>query len=303
MLKSVGQQGRLKARKFLKAAVSAFCVCVLAGWLAAGEAQAAPGQSLRIGTTSYTGKRDNIWETLLSHLQVKLNAKLELVRANDFPQILALLKDRKIDFAYLTPFDYLQASRQVGIEALAVQMLPDGKPGYYSVLVTKKSSGIQTLEQAKGKTLGVVARDSVSGFEVQAWALNQELKLPLSAYFQKPVFAGTHLKVIQGLQKGDFEVGATNTKDLKNSSKLLGLDPAGFNVIWKSGFIPESVFAARKELPADLKTSFANALFSLNGNKEELTALNIGGYARPGDVDFSLIKGLDAYLQKNKLAY
>lgn len=292
-------------RELALLAALAICIGLTATWLLpeTAAAERSSSQTLKIGSTTYTGKRDNIWEMLLNHLQVRLNAKCELVKADDVNAIVAKLKSRQVQFVYLTPIDYLQAQRQAGVEGLAVQVLPEGKPGYYAVLVAKKSSGIQTLDQAKGKKLGFVAQDSVSGFKIQAYAFLKERKQPASSFFSQTVFAGTHLKVLQGLQKGDFELGATNTKDLKNSCKILGLDPAEFNIIWQIGFIPESVFAARKDLPPDLKKAFANALFSLNQDKELLKALNIGGYAKPQEADFSLIQKLDAFLQKNKLSY
>jgi phosphonate transport system substrate-binding protein len=276
---------------------------IISGHSGIALAQQGSFSTLRIGTTNYTGKLDNIWEVLLSHLQIKLGIKCSLVKAKDIIEIQNLLKSKQIEFAFLTPADYLSASKQPGLDALAIQLLPDGSPGYYAVLVTKKSSGITTLDQAKGKSLGLVTKDSVSGFQVQGYVLQKSLSQPLSALFSKTSFAGTHIGVISGLQKGAFEVGATNTKDLKNSCKIMNLDPAQFNIIWKSELIPESIFAARKDLPPGLKKNFAEALFSMNSEKKELEAINIGGYARPKEEYFSLIKGMEEYLSKQKILY
>jgi len=280
-------------------------LAVAAAWFPTGDSsgQISSSQTIKIASTTYTGKRDNIWEMLLNSLEIRLKRRCELVKADDVNAVVAMLKARQVQFVYLTPIDYLQAKRQAGVEGLAVQVLPDGKPGYYAVLVSKKSSGIQTLEQARGKSLGFVARDSVSGFKVQAYAFLKEQKQPASSFFSQVVFAGTHHKVVQGLLKGEFEVGATNTKDLKNSCKILGLAPEEFTIVWQIGFIPESIFAARQDLAPDLKSSFANALFSLNQEKNLLKALNLGGYAKLEEADFTLIKELDAFLQKNQLNY
>ena len=266
-------------------------------------AEQASVRQLKIASTTYMGRNDPKWGGLLSHLDRTLNARCEFVEVKDNLQIMTMFKKRQVEFAYMTPIDYLQANRLLQAEAIAIQLTPDGKPGYYSVLIAKKSSGIQTLDQAKGKKLGFVLQDSVSGFKIPVYCILKERKQPLSSFFPQTVFAGDHVKVVEGLWRGDFEVGATNTKDLKNSCKMLGLDPNLFNIIWKSGFIPESVFVARSDLPLEMKDSFANALISFSRDKEGIKTLNIGGFTKPDGVDFSLIKDLDAYLQKEKITY
>ena len=265
--------------------------------------QPAP-KKIRIGSTTYMGgKADHKWSILFEYLDRKLNAECEVVEAKDAMQIYALFKTGQIDFAYMTPLDYLQAQRMFGVEAVAVQLTPDGKPGYNAILITKKSSGIKTLEQAQGKKLGFVAPDSVTGFKVPTYYMFKQIKKPISSYFSKTAFMGSHGAVIEGVHRGEIDVGATNTKDLKRNCEDLGLDPGQFTVIWTSGFIPESLFVARKDLPADLKKNFANALVGFSGDKQMMAQFKIAGYSKPNDADFALVKELDAYLQKQNLVY
>ena len=261
-------------------------------------------KKIRIGSTTYMGgKTDPKWPHLIPHLNQKLNAECEIVEAKDAMQLFVLMKMGKIDFAYMAPLDYLQAQRMFGAEAIAVQLAPDHKPGYNAILIAKKSSGIKTLEQAQGKKLGFVAPDSVTGFKVPTYYMFKQTKKPISSYFSKTTFMGSHGAVIEGVHRGEIDVGATNTKDLKWNCDVLGLDPGQFNIIWTSGFIPESLFVARKDLPADLKKNFANALISFSGDKGALKEFKIAGYARPNDADFALIKELGAYLEKQNLVY
>jgi phosphonate transport system substrate-binding protein len=279
---------------------------VLAAFFHSRQARAeqpAP-KKIRIGSTTYMGgKADHKWSILFRYLDRKLNAQCEVVEAKDAMQIFALFKTGQIDFAYMTPLDYLQAQKMFGAEAIAVQLTPDGKPGYNAILITKKSSGIKTLEQAQGKKLGFVAPDSVTGFKVPTYYIFKQMKKPISAIFSSTTFMGSHGAVITGVHRGEIDVGATNTKDLKRNCEDLKLDPGQFNIIWTSGFIPESLFVARKDLPADLKNNFANALISFSGDKQMLDQFKIAGYAKPNDADFALIKELNNYLQKEKLAY
>ena len=71
-------------RKYIFLLALALCISGNAG---IAFAQQGSFSTLRIGTTNYTGKLDNIWEALLSHLQIKLGVKCSLVKANDLAQI------------------------------------------------------------------------------------------------------------------------------------------------------------------------------------------------------------------------
>jgi phosphonate transport system substrate-binding protein len=56
-------------------------------------------------------------------------------------------------------------------------------------MLARKDSGINTLEDMKGKKLGFADPDSTSGYLVPSVALPAQLGAPVEEYFAKPVSA------------------------------------------------------------------------------------------------------------------
>ena len=68
--------------------------------------------------------------------------------------ILVLLKhweQETIDFALIPPFAYILANKKNGSEALLTSIGKNDEPGYYSVLLVRTDSGIEKVEDLKGK--------------------------------------------------------------------------------------------------------------------------------------------------------
>ena len=206
-----------------------------------------------------------------------------------------MLRERKVDFAYVTPFDYLTAGKMMEVTPLASQLIPDGNVCYNAVLVSRKDSGIKTLDQARGKTIGLVHPDSVTGFKIFAYYLLKERRLPISEFFSKSFFTGSHLNSLERLSKGDFDVAATNTKDLQISTHALGVEPGAFNVIWKSAPLPDNLFIARADLSGEDRAMFISGLSSLG--KDVLQSLKIGGFGKFDNSCMTLIKDLGDFVQ------
>ncbi|MFX4910620.1 PhnD/SsuA/transferrin family substrate-binding protein, partial [Acinetobacter baumannii] len=77
-----------------------------------------------------------------------------------------------------------------------------GSTGYFSVFFVKASSPYKTVEDVKGKNLGLVDPNSTSGNNVPRFELNK-LGIPdAEGYFSKVVFTGSHENAILALSQG-----------------------------------------------------------------------------------------------------
>ena len=57
---------------------------------------------------------------------------------------------KHIDFVYFGPKSYVEASTRANAQALAIEVDKSGAQGYYGVIITRKGSGIENLDQAVG---------------------------------------------------------------------------------------------------------------------------------------------------------
>ncbi len=233
------------------------------------------------------------WQPLLDHLEKTLGLKVDTFVPDNYIRLIAALKTGQVDFVYFGPQSYVEARRLTGAEVIAMELDQEGNPGYRAIIISDKNSGIQTLEQARGKVLAFTDPDSTSGYLVPLVHFIRDRKQTPASFASRIVFAGSHTAVIQGVASGEYAAGATNDMDLVRSTSSLGIDPDRFNILWKSELIPGSPFAARKDIPQSLKTAFLEAMLAMNQDQAALDKMEIGGFEAARDSDFDLIRELE----------
>ncbi|MEM9144919.1 MAG: phosphonate ABC transporter substrate-binding protein [Pseudomonadota bacterium] len=149
-------------------------------------------------------------------------------------------------------------------EPIMTRMQPTGDTGYYSVMVTRADSGIETLEDMKGKSLGFADPNSTSGYLIPSIELVDKLG-SLNAYFSETGFQGGHENGVLAVLNGDvdaavtwvsgvgaWEEGYTSGNLRKMVDKgILNMDD--ITQIWSSNLIPNGPIVVRKELPQEAK--------------------------------------------------
>jgi phosphonate transport system substrate-binding protein len=212
---------------------------------------------------------------------------------------------KHIDFAYFGPKSYVEASARANAQALALELNKTGDKGYYGVIITKKDSGIDTLEKAikNNKTFAFTDPNSTSGCLVPSVLFYRDLKTPPEKLFKEVSFSGSHGASILAVKNGKIEVAATNNIDLDRMIEKGAVSKEDFNYIWRSELIPGAPMCGRKDLPESLKAAFTGALMSFNYNQQGLDTLQNGGYAPVDDTTYDVVrymKRLKADLQKKK---
>src|SRR5258708_19527175 len=99
----------------------------------------------------------------------------------------------------------------VKTDAFANDINADGSTGYYSMFFVKASSPYKSIEELKGKNLGLVDPNSTSGNNVPRFELNKMGIADAEAYFGKVVFAGSHENAILPLAQATVEVPANQS--------------------------------------------------------------------------------------------
>lgn len=307
-------QGRGKARdgvelKMRRSLRSVFMALVLSLVCVSGSSQEkdkkaedkpASSREITIGLVPMLGKEQTAqkFEPLVRHLEKALGMKVKVEVTESAAKLVGLMLLKRVDFAYMGPLNYVDAHRLAGAEVLAVELSPEGKPGYYSILVSARKSGIKNLDQAKGKVFAFTDSDSTSGFMMPNIYFLRERKQTLASFAGRTEMAGSHLAVVEGVAKGKYDVGATNDMDLARACSTLKLNPNQFNILWKSELIPGAPFAAGKQVKPELKKAFLDALLGFNANKAGLKKMQIGGFAPARDSDFEAVRELAKYSKR-----
>lgn len=206
--------------------------------------------------------------------------------------------------AFYGPGSYIDAIEKANapIEAFVKEDSLRSGTVYHSLILSKKGSGIKTLEDAKGKDFAFVDPESTSGFKVPMAHFCLEAKIKPKEYFKRVVFAGNHESVILGIAQGTIPVGVTWDTGISlatNKGQIKGIED--FEVIWRSDPIPSSPWAYRKDLPEDLKEALRTVYLEYENTPEGqkwLEARGLKGFEPASDADYDPFRKVNDALKK-----
>src|SRR5204863_9327799 len=145
---------------------------------------------------------------------------------------------------------------------------------YYSMFFVKAASAYKSVDQLKGKNLGLVDPNSTSGNNVPRFELDKMGISDADSYFGKVVYTGSHENAMLALAQGTVDVAAnqwTNdddstlaqmiTKGMLKNADGSAMKKDDFRIINKSASIINGPYAYNSDLPTDLKAAIAKAFF------------------------------------------
>jgi len=162
------------------------------------------------------------------------------------------------------------------VEPIVVPREKDGTTYYYSVMVTRKDSGITSIEQMKGRSLAFADPNSTSGYLIPSATLKTSgIDLNDGKYFSRTGFAGGHEQGVVAVLNKQFDACVTWTSgqgekaegysrgNLRSMVDKGMLKMSDVNIIWQSGKIPNGPWAVRSALPASLKQELTDFMMDL----------------------------------------
>lgn len=255
--------------------------------------------------------KDN--EPFRLYMEETLGIPVELFTGTSYSAVIEAMRADRVDAMLVGPFAYVLAVQEAQAEALAISVGlegdattydPEAPTHYYSVIFTKKGSGIATLADLKGKDFTFVDPASTSGHLAPKTLLIQNNLNP--DVDMKTVFAGSHPSSVLAVWNDQAPAGATFENNLYTLAKEGQVEFCGFAdgktavkrtaeaikavydacpdgqlaIIAFSQEIPSTPFAVRTELPASLKTAIKDALLAIQKSDELITSL-AGWYVDP----------------------
>jgi phosphonate transport system substrate-binding protein len=213
------------------------------------------------------------------YLSRTLGTKVTLRVANDYAAVIEGQRAGNIHIGYYGPASFSRA-RLTGVQtdAFVIDVNSDGTKGYYSVFYVRASSRYKSLQDLKGKNLGLVDPNSTSGYNMPLFALDKR-GIEAENYFGKVLVTGSHENAVIALAQGTVDVCANwwNADSDSNLTRMLTkgmlknpdgspMQKSDFRIILKSDMIINSPTATLTNLPDDLKTSIRTAFLDAEKN-------------------------------------
>lgn len=147
-----------------------------------------------------------------------------------------------------------------GYVPIAVKGYPDGFQGYNLILVTKKDSGIKTMEDIKGKRVAHTSASSNSGNLAPRAIFPQHGIIPDKDY--TVVYSGKHDQSILGVAHGDYDAAPVASDVFYRMADAGRINADDFNIIFTSPKFPTSSFGYAHNLNPELVKKIVDAFYS-----------------------------------------
>jgi len=257
----------------------------LAAFAAAAQAEEKITE-FRIGLLGGENAQDRLRsnECLREKTEELLGVPAKMYAPADYNGVIEGLLGGTLDLAWLGASAYAKVymTDPEAVEPVLVKINTDGTFGYYSIGFTRVETGIESLDDMKGKVFAFGDPNSTSGYLIPS------IEIPQSGYSMKPgeyfgdvKFVGGHEQTIVAVSNGDVDAGVTwadglgNWEDGFNSGAFRkavdsGLvDMTELREIWRSKMIPEGPIVLRKDLPTDVKLKMVGLMASLESMDPE----------------------------------
>lgn len=218
-------------------------------------------------------------------LSQKLGVKVEAFTASNYIGVVEGIGSGSVDFGFIPPFAYLLAKEKNNVTALLTSKGLTGEAGYYSYLYTTKDSGINSIEDIKGKRVAFVDPSSTSGYIYPgAMLVNAGINLEKDV---TTLFTGGHDKSLQLLLNGDVDVIASYGNLAKKFNKDFPEAEEKVKELSKSDLIPGiTLVASNQQLDEEMQKKLFDAFKEIEKDPQTMEIFkkmfNITGF---NDVD------------------
>ena len=246
-------------------------------------ADAAPAEKLRIVFIAYQNPDqliENV-EPVVSYLEERVGVEVEHFAATDYAGVVEALRNATAEVGFMGPLQYVMAHRQAGAYPILGEIY-NGSPTYRSRIFVRKDSGIEKLEQLKGKTIAFVDPISSSGYmyplDVFKDAGLIKSREKADRYFKRIYFAGGDEQAIRAVYNKFVDAAGVGqySYNLLRPEERDQVIPIG-----ESSPIPSHCVVVRKGLAPGTVRKLQEALLALNdGPRRHLLRYlyNVDGY-------------------------
>jgi phosphonate transport system substrate-binding protein len=255
-------------RKFVLNIFRATCVVAASVAFVAGSnfasAQSVSAEPLRFGVGLFQPdreKNDATYKPLAAYLEKALGRRVILRTVDTWEGLAKSLATGETDIGLLGPWGYVLANHEAGAQAVST-ILYDGKPEYFAVMVTHPSSGINSIEDLKGKSFAFGDKGSTSGYLIPFYEF-QKRGLDPEKYFSR-VLHTKHQAIETSVTRRELDAGAdfNRNRDTMISQGLIKAEDS--KIFWTSPPLPNDAVAVSAALAKDaafvekLRSALAN---------------------------------------------
>lgn len=217
-------------------------------------------------------------EPLANKLGEKLGIEVKGQVMTNYNALVEAMGANQVQIGFIPAFGYVLANEQYDVEVI-LKSIRHGSGSYKAQYVVRTDSGIDSLEDLKGKTWAYADKGSTSGYLFPASQLMKEFDYETapeleSDFFGASIQAGGHDSAAIAVLEGDADV-ATTFDDVR--TELEGEYPKVMDELKIIGYtdeIPNDTISVTKDLDEAFVKKIKEAFLSFNDDKEMIKIMN-----------------------------
>mgnify|MGYP003599941788 CR=1 FL=1 len=229
----------------------------------AGASATCPGGKIRFGVEPFEdpAKLEPAYRAIADALGKELNCPVEVTVVDNYAAEVLAMKNGQMELGQFGPLGYVFAKDKAGAEALASFGTSDGKlSSYTGAIYVPLDSPIRSVEDLRGKSLGLSEPGSTSGDALPRFALRQAGMADTDVKIE---YAGGHPEALLALKNGKVEAAEINSQQLASATAEGIFDPGAYRKIWTSEPIPNDPITVAGSASPEFKAAVKAALTNL----------------------------------------
>ncbi len=212
-----------------------------------------------------------VWDGFIDHLAKVTGKKVQFFPVQSNAAQIEAMRAGRLHVAGFNTGSNPLAVNCAGFVPFTLMASKDNRFGYEMEIITYPGSGIEKVEDIRGKRMAFTSETSNSGFKAPSALLREQFKMEAGKDFT-PVFSGKHDNSILGVANKDYPAAAIANSVKQRMEGRGVVKPEQTKVIYKSQTFPTTGYGYAYNLKPELIEKIKQAFFTFNWEGSALAA-------------------------------
>lgn len=222
-----------------------------------------------------------VWDGFLKHMEKVTGKKVQFFPVQSNAAQIEAMRAGRLHIAGFNTGSNPLAVACAGFRPFAIMASADGSYGYEMEIITYPGSGIEKVEDIRGKKLAFTAETSNSGYKAPSALLKSEFGMEAGRDYEA-VFSGKHDNSVLGVANKDYPAAAVANSVMQRMIERGVVKAEQIKSIYKSQTFPTTGYGVVYNLKPELQEKIKEAFFSFPWEGSELQK----EFAKSGEAKF-----------------